>query len=183
MSTKFYVTTPIYYVNAEPHIGRAYSTIVADVMSRFHLLCGSDPFFLTGTDEHGDKIVAAAEKAGETPKQYVDRISRLFRDLWPRLNISNNYFVRTTDQKHQDTVRFILDRVNDKGDIYFSEYEGLYCFGCERFYTERELVEGKCPDHQTEPEVIKESNYFFRMGRYQDWLVGYVGETHILVLH
>jgi methionyl-tRNA synthetase len=177
LSTKFYVTTPIYYVNAEPHIGHAYSTIVADVMSRFHLLCGSDPFFLTGTDEHGDKIVAAAEKAGETPKQYVDRISRLFRDLWPRLNISNNYFVRTTDQKHQDTVRFILDRVNDKGDIYFSEYEGLYCFGCERFYTERELVDGKCPDHQTEPEVIKESNYFFRMGRYQDWLVGYIKDN------
>ncbi len=174
MTRRFYVTTPIYYVNAEPHLGHAYSTIVADVLNRFHMLAGYETFFLTGTDEHGDKIVAAAEKSGETPKEYVDRISALFRDLWPRLNISNNHFIRTTDPAHKKTVQYILDRVNDRGDIYFSEYEGLYCFGCERFYTERELVDGKCPDHQTEPEVIKESNYFFRMSRYQEWLVEYI---------
>lgn len=171
MSSRFYITTPIYYVNAEPHIGHAYSTIVADVLTRFHALAGSETFFLTGTDEHGDKIVTAAEKAGKTPKEYVDGISKLFSDLWPRMNISNDYFVRTTDPAHIKTVEYILNRVNDRGDIYFSEYEGLYCLGCERFYTERELVDGKCPDHQTEPEVIKESNYFFRMSKYQDWLI------------
>lgn len=174
MQKKFYVTTPIYYVNAEPHIGHAYSTIVADVLNRFNKLCGSETFFLTGTDEHGDKIAAAAEKGGQTPKEYVDRISSLFRALWPKLNITNNYFIRTTDRDHVETVKLILQKVKDNGDIYFSEYEGLYCFGCERFFTERELVDGKCPDHGTEPEVIKESNYFFRMGKYQDWLIDYI---------
>ncbi|MBW1721686.1 MAG: methionine--tRNA ligase [Deltaproteobacteria bacterium] len=174
MSEKFYVTTPIYYVNAEPHLGHAYTTIVADVMARFHRLAGRETFFLTGTDEHGDKIVKAAQGAGQSPKEYVDRISSLFRGLWPKLKISNDAFIRTTDPNHQEVVRMILSRVQEKGDIYFSEYEGLYCFGCERFYTERELVDGKCPDHQTEPTVIKESNYFFRMSRYQDWLIDHI---------
>ncbi len=176
MSRQFYVTTPIYYVNAEPHIGHAYSTIVADVFKRFYILSGSHTFFLTGTDEHGDKIAAAAEKVGQTPKEYVDRISQLFRDLWPRLNIANDYFIRTTDKSHKDTVKYILNRVNERGDIYFSEYEGLYCFGCERFHTERELVDGNCPDHQTEPEVIREANYFFRMSKYQEWLIDYINQ-------
>ena len=161
-------------MNAEPHIGHAYTTIVADVFNRFHMLSGSKTFFLTGTDEHGDKIAAAAQKAGQTPKDYVDRISQLFRDLWPRLNISNNYFVRTTDPQHKETVKLILSRVKENGDIYFSEYEGLYCVGCERFYTERELVDGKCPDHLTEPEVIREANYFFRMSKYQEWLIDHI---------
>ena len=174
MSEKFYITTPIYYVNAEPHIGHAYTTIVADVLNRFHKLSGKKTFFLTGTDEHGDKIVSAAESFGQTPKEYVDRISSMFQDLWPRLNISNNAFIRTTDLYHQETVKNILSLVKEKGDIYFSEYEGLYCFGCERFYTEKELVDGKCPDHQTEPNVIKEANYFFRMSRYQEWLVEHI---------
>ncbi len=174
---RFYITTPIYYVNAEPHIGHAYSTIVADVLNRFYTISGYETFFLTGTDEHGDKIVAAAEKDGESPKQYVDRISQMFRELWPRLNISNDYFIRTTDPLHKETVKFILNRVNDNGDIYFSEYEGLYCVGCERFYTERELLDGKCPDHLTRPEVVKESNYFFRMSKYQDWLIEYIREN------
>ena len=174
MSEKFYITTPIYYVNAEPHIGHAYTTIVADVLNRFYKLAGQDTFFLTGTDEHGDKIVAAAENSGQTPKQYVDRISGMFKDLWPRLNITNSAFIRTTDAYHQETVRNILSLVKEKDDIYFSEYEGLYCFGCERFYTEKELVDGKCPDHQTEPDVIKEANYFFRMSRYQEWLVEHI---------
>jgi methionyl-tRNA synthetase len=174
VSEKFYITTPIYYVNAEPHIGHAYTTIVADVLNRFHTLAGQNTFFLTGTDEHGDKIVAAAENAGQTPKEYVDRISGMFRDLWPRLNISNSAFIRTTDAHHQETVRNILTLVKEKDDIYFSEYEGLYCFGCERFYTEKELVDGKCPDHRTEPAVIKEANYFFRMSRYQEWLIEHI---------
>jgi methionyl-tRNA synthetase len=174
LSNHFYITTPIYYVNAEPHIGHAYTTIVADVLNRFHILSGSTTYFLTGTDEHGDKIVAAAEKAGKSTSEYVDSMSQLFRILWPKLNITNDYFIRTTDPGHQETVKLILNKVKEKDDIYFSDYEGLYCFGCERFYTERELVDGKCPDHQTEPEVIKEANYFFRMSRYQDWLIDYI---------
>ena len=140
------------------------------------MLSGSETFFLTGTDEHGDKIVAAAQKADETPKEYVDRISQMFKTLWPKLNITHDYFIRTTDQKHQETVRSILSQVNENGDIYFSDYKGLYCIGCERFYTERELVEGKCPDHLEKPEVVKEANYFFRMSKYQDWLINYIHE-------
>ncbi|HUU41865.1 MAG TPA: class I tRNA ligase family protein, partial [Desulfatiglandales bacterium] len=170
----FYITTPIYYVNAEPHIGHAYSTIVADVIARFYRLAGFDTFFLTGTDEHGDKIVEAAKKSGETVKAYVDRISKTFRETWPKLNIKNDYFVRTTDKNHQATVKGILARVYEKGDIYFSEYEGKYCIGCERFYTETELKQGKCPIHMDEPKVIREENYFFRMSNYQEWLVDYI---------
>jgi methionyl-tRNA synthetase len=170
----FYITTPIYYVNAAPHLGHAYTTIVADVLTRFHRLAGCETYFLTGTDEHGDKIVAAAEKAGQAPKEYVDTISGLFRALWPKLNIGHNDFIRTTDAVHQETVKLILTKVREKGDIYFSDYSGLYCFGCERFYTERELVDGKCPDHQVEPTRISESNYFFRMSKYQDWLIAHI---------
>jgi methionyl-tRNA synthetase len=170
----FYVTTPIYYVNAEPHIGHAYSTIVADVISRFYKLSGFDAFFLTGTDEHGDKVVEAAKKAGETVKSYVDRIAGIFRETWPKLNIANDYFIRTTDENHIETVRQILTRVYEKGDIYFSEYEGRYCVGCERFYTDTELVEGKCPIHLSEPTLIKEENYFFRMSKYQGWLIDHI---------
>jgi methionyl-tRNA synthetase len=170
----FYITTPIYYVNAAPHLGHAYTTIVADVLTRFHRLAGCETYFLTGTDEHGDKIVTAAEKAGQAPKEYVDTISALFRALWPKLNIGNNDFIRTTDAVHQETVKLILTKVKEKGDIYFSDYSGLYCFGCERFYTERELVDGKCPDHQVEPTRISESNYFFRMSKYQDWLIAHI---------
>jgi methionyl-tRNA synthetase len=132
----FYITTPIYYVNAEPHIGHAYTTIVADVIARFYRLSGFDTFFLTGTDEHGNKVVEAAEKSGETVKAYVDRISKIFKETWPKINITNDYFVRTTDKNHQDTVSKILSKVYAKGDIYFSEYEGKYCIGCERFYTD-----------------------------------------------
>jgi len=172
--TTFYITTPIYYVNAEPHIGHAYSTIVADVIARFYRLAGFETFFLTGTDEHGNKVVEAAEKSGETVKAYVDRISKTFKETWPKLNITNDYFVRTTDRNHQDTVREILSKVYAKGDIYFSDYEGKYCIGCERFYTDTELVQGRCPIHMSEPKLIKEENYFFRMSRYQDWLMDYI---------
>lgn len=177
MSHRFYVTTPIYYVNAEPHLGHAYTTIAADVLSRFYRLSGFETFFLTGTDEHGEKIVRAARASCESPRQYVDRISGLFRDLWPKLSISNDDFIRTTDEKHIKTVQAILSSVKEKGDIYFSEYEGPYCFGCERFLTERELVNGRCPDHQVEPEMIREANYFFKMGRYQDWLIGHIHDN------
>jgi methionyl-tRNA synthetase len=177
MTARFYITTPIYYVNAEPHIGHAYTTIVADVMNRFHKLMGYETFFLTGTDEHGDKIVQAAQDAGTDPKTYVDRISQLFRETWPKLNISNDYFIRTTDPAHVRVVQYLLQKVHEAGDIYFDSYKGLYCVGCERFYTERELVDGKCPDHDREPVEREEANYFFRMGKYQDWLIDHI-ETH-----
>ena len=170
----FYITTPIYYVNAEPHIGHAYTTIVADIVARFHRLAGIETFFLTGTDEHGDKIVEAATKAGESVKAYVDKISKTFRDAWPKLDVTNDYFIRTTDENHQETVKAILSRVYEKGDIYFSEYEGTYCVGCERFYTETELEDGRCPIHLTEPKLIREENYFFRMSKYQEWLIGHI---------
>ncbi|NVL91164.1 MAG: methionine--tRNA ligase [Desulfobacterales bacterium] len=174
MPESFYITTPIYYVNARPHLGHAYSTIVADVLNRFNRMCGRKTYFLTGTDEHGDKVVRAAKEEGLSPMVYVDRISELFRTLWPELHIEYDYFIRTTDPAHTKVVKEILQRIYDAGDIYFSEYKGAYCFGCERFYTERELDDGKCPDHKTIPEVINESNYFFRMSRYQDWLVDYI---------
>jgi methionyl-tRNA synthetase len=174
MAAPFYITTPIYYVNARPHLGHAYTTIAADVVRRFHAMSSDQTFFLTGTDEHGDKIMRAAKEENKTPRQYVDHISGLFRKLWPELNIANDYFIRTTDKDHMAVVEMILQRIYDAGDIYFSEYEGLYCFGCERFYTERELVDGRCPDHRKPPETIKESNYFFKMSRYQQWLIDHI---------
>lgn len=174
MEKVYYVTTPIYYVNAPPHIGHAYTTIVADVLARYHRLAGYRTFFLTGTDEHGDKIVEAASRAGMDPQSYADKISALFRSLWPQLAVTNDYFIRTTDEGHKKTVQYILNKVYEKGDIYFGHYEGFYCVGCERFYTEKELIDGKCPDHQSTPEYRKESNYFFRMSKYQDWLIDYI---------
>ncbi|MBW1635446.1 MAG: methionine--tRNA ligase [Deltaproteobacteria bacterium] len=169
-----YITTPIYYVNAQPHLGHAYTTIVADTYSRFKRLCGEDVRFQTGTDEHGDKIVEAAERENVAPKEYVDRISTMFRDTWPLLDIVPDNFIRTTDPDHIATVRNILQRVYDNGDIYFDEYTGLYCRGCERFLTEKELVEGNCPDHQVPPKEIAEQNYFFRMSNYQQRLIDHI---------
>ncbi len=169
-----YITTPIFYVNAQPHLGHAYSTIVADTFARYKRLCGNTVRFQTGTDEHGDKIVQAAEAADESPRQYVDRISAMFSEAWPPLAIEPDNFIRTTDADHIKTVHDILQKVYEQGDIYFSEYEGLYCKGCERFLTEKELVGGKCPDHLCEPERISEQNYFFRMSKYQDWLIDHI---------
>jgi methionyl-tRNA synthetase len=171
---RIYFTTPIYYVNAEPHIGHAYTTIVADVLNRFYKLAGYETFFLTGTDEHGDKVAQAARAAGETPQAYADRISGLFRALWPKLNITHDRFIRTTEEAHKKVVQHILQKVYDAGDIYFGEYGGHYCRGCERFLTEKELVEGKCPDHGTTPDFIQEKNYFFRMSKYQGWLIDHI---------
>ena len=169
-----FFTTPIYYVNAKPHLGHAYTTIATDVAARYSRMCGHDTYFLTGTDEHGDKIVQAAEQQHITPRAFVDQISGLFQDMWPLLNISNDYFVRTTHPAHIKVVEALLSKIHDNGDIYFSEYEGIYCYGCERFYQERELVDGKCPDHGTEPSKIKEANYFFAMSKYQDWLIDHI---------
>lgn len=172
--TSFYITTPIFYVNAQPHLGHAYTTVVVDAVSRFQKLCGADVRFQTGTDEHGDKIAQAAADAGISVRDYVDRISSLFREAWPPLLIEPDTFIRTTDQNHIDTVQAILQQVYDRGDIYFSSYTGLYCKGCERFLTEKELVGGLCPDHHTAPQEIAEQNYFFRMSKYQEWLVDHI---------
>lgn len=173
----FFISTPIYYVNARPHLGHAYTTILADSVNRMHKLLGQETFFLTGTDEHGDKIVQAAQAQGQTPQQYVDGISQLFADLWPQLGIENNFFVRTTFKEHRSCVQRFLQQVYEQGDIYFGEYGGYYCFGCERFYTEKELQDGLCPDHLKKPEFIQEKNYFFRMSKYQDWLRQHI-ENH-----
>lgn len=173
----FFITTPIYYVNAKPHLGHAYTTVVADVMARCHKLLGEDTLFLTGTDEHGDKIVQAAEKEGKTPREFVDGISARFQALWPELGIANDRFVRTTDERHIKTVQAFLQRVYDAGDIYFGEFGGHYCYGCERFYTEKELENGLCPQHLAKPEFISEKNYFFRMSRYLPWLAQYITDN------
>lgn len=172
-----YLTTPLYYVNAEPHLGHTYTTVVADTVKRYLRQRGSEVFLLTGTDEHGDKIALAAKDHGMDPKAYADRISALFRSTWDACGIAYDYFIRTTDSYHEEIVRQILQQIYDAGDIYFGEYGGFYCFGCERFYTEKELVAGKCPDHQTEPSFIKEKNYFFRMSKYQQQLIRHI-ETH-----
>ena len=174
MNPPFYITTPIYYVNAKPHLGHAYTTIVCDALNRYHRIKGCETYFLTGTDEHGDKIVQAAEKEGATPQEYTDRISGLFRETWPHLSITNNDFIRTTEERHKKVVRDILSKVHENGDIYFAKYGGHYCFGCERFYTEKELEDNLCPDHKTPLTYLEEENYFFRMSKYQDWLIDHI---------
>ncbi len=172
----FYVTTPIYYVNARPHLGHAYSTLVADALVRFHRMQGENAFFVTGSDEHGDKIMRSAEKNGQTPREFVDAISGEFRRLWPELGIDNYRFARTTDDDHVRFVQKILQRVYDAGDIYFAEFSGHYCYGCERFYTEKELENGLCPQHLAKPEFISEKNYFFRMSKYLPWIKSHIEE-------
>jgi methionyl-tRNA synthetase len=174
MDNTFYITTPIYYVNAQPHIGHAYTTVIADTLARFHRLMGYETRFQTGTDEHGEKVVEAAQAAGMPVTKYVDRISGMFRQNWDNLQISYDHYIRTTYPEHIRTVQYILQKVNDSGDIYFSEYAGHYCYGCERFVLERELVEGKCPDHLVAPTFVKEGNYFFRMSKYQTWLIDHI---------
>jgi methionyl-tRNA synthetase len=168
---RVYLTTPLYYVNAEPHLGHTYTTVIVDTLNRYYRKAGYETFFLTGTDEHGDKIAQAAKEHGTDPKAYADRISQLFRSTWDQCGITYSHFIRTTDAYHVEFVQKVLRDIYDKGDIYFGEYGGFYCYGCERFYTEKELVGGKCPDHQKAPDYISEKNYFFRMGKYQDRLI------------
>ena len=173
----FYLTTPIYYVNSRPHLGHAGATIMADAMCRYRRLRGDRAYFLTGTDEHGDKIAQAAAAAGVTPQVHADTYAAMFQETWRRLGITNDDFIRTTEPRHQAVVRAILQRLYDAGEIYFGEYGGWYCYGCERFYTEKEIVDGKCPDHQTPLSFIKEKNYFFRMSKYQEWLIRHLEEN------
>jgi methionyl-tRNA synthetase len=168
---KYYVTTPIYYVNDVPHIGHAYTTVAADVLARHYRRRGYDVFFLTGTDEHGAKIAEAAAKHGVTPKEYVDRIVERFKDAWRSLEISNDFFIRTSDPHHEAGVAAFLERLYTSGDVYKGIYEGLYCVGCEQFKTEEELVGGLCPFHGIAPIWYSEENYFFRLSKYQDALL------------
>ena len=177
MKRSFYVTTPIYYVNAEPHIGHTYTTVVADTIARYHRLAGENTFFLTGTDEHGEKIAEVAEQRGASPKEIADQYSGEFRKTWEQLGFSFDRFIRTTDPEHVEVVQSILQKVYDSGDIYFQEYDGLYCVGCERFLTERDMEDGLCKDHERAPEKRHESNYFFRMSRHLDWLADHI-ESH-----
>ncbi len=169
---KFYITTPIYYVNDKPHLGHAYTTTAADVIARFNRFLGKDVFFLTGTDEHGQKIEEAAKKRGMTPKEFVDSLVPTFKKLWEKLNISYDHFIRTTDPKHVKAVQEIFMRCYERGDIYLGEYEGWYCIPCESYYTEKDLIEGKlCPMCKREVVKVKEESYFFRLSKYQDKLL------------
>jgi len=172
VSKPFYITTPIYYVNDVPHIGHAYTTIAADSLVRFHRLAGRDAFYLTGTDEHGTKIAEVAEAAGKTPQEFCDQVVERFKEAWKKLDINYDYFVRTTDQRHEAGVLKLLEvlkeaRTPDGRDVVYADYyEGLYCTGCEKYMTEKDLVDGVCPDHKKAPKTVKEKNYFFRLESY-----------------
>lgn len=179
---KFYVTTPIYYVNDEPHIGHTYTTVIADVISRHHRLLGIPTFFLTGTDEHGAKIETAAKKANLEPKQYCDIIAEKFKHEWQSLKIEYTNFIRTTDNYHEKTVQKILQKMYENGDIYKSYYEGLYCIQCERFISEDELVDGVCPDHGIKPVLHKEENYFFKLSKYKDIIFEKIQSDELQIL-
>jgi methionyl-tRNA synthetase len=167
---RFYVTTPIYYVNDVPHIGHAYTTVAGDVLTRWRRLWGDDVFYLTGTDEHGLKVQRAAEARGISPKQLVDETAKHFQDAWDALDIAYDDFIRTTEPRHYQAVQTFLQKIYDSGDIELATYEGLYCVSCEAYYTEDELVDGLCPIHMKPVEHVTEENYFFKLSRYQDRL-------------
>ncbi|MCC6220277.1 MAG: methionine--tRNA ligase [Deltaproteobacteria bacterium] len=171
---RYYVTTPIYYANGHPHLGNTYSTTLADSLTRFNRFLGKEAFFLTGTDEHGDKVYQAALAANKTPLDFTNEVSDLFKSTWKELGLEYSRFIRTTEPEHKRVVQMILSRIYEKGDIYFGDYGGLYCVGCERFLTDKELVDGKCPDHQVEPKYVSEKNYFFRMSKYQESLIEHI---------
>jgi methionyl-tRNA synthetase len=176
MPAHFYITTPIYYVNDVPHIGHAYTTIAADVLARYRRLTGHDVFFLTGLDEHGQKVQQAAAKAGIDPQTHCDRLAPQFQQLWKRLTISNDAFIRTTDARHKRVVQQMLQTLYDKQLIYRAEYTGWYCTFDERFWTEKDVPDGLCPECRRPVERLSESNYFFRMSRYQERLIQYLNE-------
>lgn len=182
MKEKFYITTPIYYPSAEFHIGHCYTTIIADAIARYKRLVGCDVFFQTGTDEHGEKIEKKAASAGVTPKEYVDKIIENAKDLWSSLGISYDYFIRTTDKNHEEAVQKIFKKLYDQGDIYKGEYKGLYCIPCESFWTEQQLVDGKCPDCGREVKEVSEEAYFFRLSKYQDRLIKFYDEHPDFIL-
>ncbi|MFZ1970712.1 MAG: methionine--tRNA ligase [Candidatus Nanoarchaeia archaeon] len=168
---KFYITTAIDYPNAEPHIGHAYQKIVADIIARWHKIIGDDVWFLTGLDEHGKKIQEAAERNGKQPKEFVDEMAKKFEESWRMLEIQPNRFIRTTDKDHEKLVQEIIKKCDKNGDIYLGEYEGYYCTACEGYYTEKDLINGCCPIHKKPIEKLKEESYFFRLSKYQKFLL------------
>jgi len=182
MNKKFYVTTPIYYVNDIPHIGHAYTTVAADILARHNRLLGNEVFFLTGTDEHGQKVEKAAKEKGRSSKEHADLMVGNFKDLWKRLNISNDGFIRTTDEAHIKTVRGLLQMLLDRGEIERREYSGWYCTPDERFWTEKDLIDGQCPDCGRPVEQIHEENYFFLMSKYQGRLIEYIEKNPAYIL-
>ncbi|MEW5945644.1 MAG: methionine--tRNA ligase [bacterium] len=174
MEKGFYVTTPIYYVNARPHLGHSYATVLADVIARYRRMRGADVWFLTGTDEHGQKLENAAREAGRDTKEFVDGIVKTFKDVWRTLMISNDDFIRTTEERHERVVQWIFERLYDKGDIYKGHYEGWYCTPCETFWSEGELPAGRlCPECGRETSRVKEESYFFRMSAYAGKLLDF----------
>lgn len=178
MSKKsFYITTPIYYPSDRLHIGHAYCTTVADAIARYKRLAGYDVFFLTGSDEHGQKIQRKAQENGTTPQAYVDKIVASFRHLWEKMSVSYDDFIRTTESRHHEVVQTIFQRIYDQGDIYKAAYEGWYCTPCETFWLERQLTDGNCPDCGRAVELLKEESYFFRLSKYQDKLLAYIEEN------
>ena len=175
MAGKYYVTTPIYYVNDKPHIGHSYTTVLADILTRFHALFGEDSYMLTGTDEHGQKVQKAAAQRNMKPIEHCNEMVVRFQELWKKLGIKNNDFIRTTEERHMKIVRAILQDLYDRGLIYKAEYTGHYCVPCERYFTEKDLLEGGlCPECHRPTNELVESNYFFKMGQYRDWLVEYI---------
>jgi methionyl-tRNA synthetase len=174
MSKPFYVTTPIYYINDEPHLGHAYTTILVDVLARYARLRGAETFFLTGVDEHGQKAQEAAERLGIDPQTHADEMVVRFQQTWEQLHVTHDDFIRTTEPRHVRIVETILQDLWDKGEIYHGQYEGWYCVPDERFWTEKDLVDGNCPDCCRPVERIVEPNYFFRMSDYQNWLIEYI---------
>jgi len=171
MTNRFYITTAIDYVNAEPHIGHAYQKIIADALARWNKLQNKDVYFLTGTDEYGKKIADSAEKANKNPKEFVDETSKKFKESWKMLNIQPNRFIRTTDTDHKKIVQEFIKKCEKAGDIYKGEYEGYYCTSCEAYYNERNAPELVCPFHSKPLEKLKEETYFFRLSKYQDFLL------------
>jgi len=171
IATKFYVTTPIYYVNSSPHVGHTYTTVAADVLARCARQANKEVLFLTGTDEHGEKIAKAAQEAGKTPKEFCDEVSEKFKNAWNKLNITYDYFIRTTDRNHEDAVKKFLSKLYEKKVIYKGKYKGLYCKGCEKFMQKGDVIDGKCPLHLTEPELLEEENYFFKLTDYRQQLI------------
>ena len=177
MTKKFYITTPIYYVNSVPHIGHAYTTIAQDVLARYKRQKGFDVRFLTGTDEHGANIEKSATAAGVTPKQWADEVSDKYKALWKTLNISYDDFIRTTDKKHEQVVQAIFEKLLKSGDIYLGSYSGKYCLSCEQYYNESEILEGNlCPVHKRPLTEVHEETYFFKLSRYEKPLLKYYEE-------
>lgn len=174
MKPSFYVTTPIYYVNDVPHIGHAYTTVAADVLARYKKMKGFDVFFLTGSDEHGQKVEKAAQTNGETPFELADRVVKRFQALWEKLDISHTDFIRTTQERHKQGVSHIFKQLMDQGDIYLGEYEDWYCTPCETFWTETQAIDGKCPDCNRPVDKLKEESYFFRMSAYGERLLQHI---------